>query len=89
MPEERRQPSPVAQLAQLCGWRQRQVTACFDDVDGDDARRIGKGLDGLAALLDAGAPEWLLAAEFRRRGLGDAALALRMAVIRARRVSNA
>jgi hypothetical protein len=88
MPEDRCT-SPIAELAATTGWRPQRVTACFDDVEGDDARRIGKGLDALAALLDAGATEALLAAEFRRRGLGEAALALRLAVIRARRVSKA
>jgi hypothetical protein len=81
--------SPVAELAAASGWRQQRVTACFDDVEGDDARRIGKGLDALAALLDAGGPESMLAAEFRRRGLSGAALALRLTLIRARRVSKA
>jgi hypothetical protein len=80
--------SSLAEWAAASGWSRQRVTACFDDVDGDDPRRIGKGLDALAALLDAGAPESLLAAEFRRRGLGEGALVLRMAVIRARRVSK-
>jgi hypothetical protein len=88
MPAERG-PSSIADLAAASGWRQQRVTACFDDVEGDDARLIDKGLDTLAALLDAGASESLLAAEFRRRGLGEAALALRLAVIRARRVPKA
>jgi hypothetical protein len=81
--------SPLTELAALSGWREQRVTACFDDVDSDDAKRIGKGLAALAALLDAGAPEPLLAAAFRQRGLGEAALDVRMKVIRARRASKA
>jgi hypothetical protein len=80
---------PIAELVTVSGWPQQRVTACFDDVECDDARRIGEGLEALAALLDTGAAEALLAAEFRRRGLGEAALALRLMVIRARRVSKA
>jgi hypothetical protein len=82
-------PLPIAELAALCGWRERRVSACFDDVESDDPRRIVKGLKALAALLDGGAPEALLAAEFRRRGLGEAALEMRLRVIRARPVSKA
>jgi hypothetical protein len=74
----------IAELAAASGWCQQRVTACFDDVEGDDARRIGNGLDALAALLAAGAPESLLAAEFTRRGLGPAAIEVRMSVIRSR-----
>jgi hypothetical protein len=88
MPEDRCT-SAIAGLAAASGWRRLRVSACFDDIEGDDARRIGKGLDALAALLDAGAPESLLAVEFRRSGLGEAALALRMDMIRARRLSKA
>jgi hypothetical protein len=76
--------SAIAELAAASGWRRQRVTACFDDVEGDDARRIGNGLDALAALLDAGAPESLLAEEFRRGGLGPAALKMRMSVVRSR-----
>lgn len=79
-------------MAELTAWfteRRQRVTACFDDVDGDDTTRIDCGLRALAALLDAGMPEALVAAEFRRRGLGDAALEARMAMIRARRSSKA
>jgi hypothetical protein len=63
------------------------VSACFDNLDGDDAPRIIRGLEAMAALLDAGAAESLVAAEFRRRGLSDGALELRLHVIRARRAS--
>jgi hypothetical protein len=84
MPADRSTASPVAELATVSGWRARRVTACFDCLDSDDTSRIGRGLEALAALLDAGAPEVLVAAEFRRRGLGEAALDVRMAVIRSR-----
>lgn len=86
MPADR-SASPVVDLAAATGWSAQRVTACFDDVDGDDVSRIGRGLIALAALLDAGAPELLVAAEFKRRGLGEAALAVRMAVIRCRQTA--
>lgn len=81
------QPLPVIELSSLSGWRRQRVTGCFDDVQSDDVSRIDKGLRALAALIDAGAPERLVAAEFSRRGLGAAAVQARMAMIRARQAA--
>jgi hypothetical protein len=78
---------PVAELSTLSGWRQQRVTGCFDDVQSDDVLRIDKGLKALAALIDAGASESLVAAEFSRRGLGVAAVQARMAMIRTRQAA--
>lgn len=78
------QPSLVTELSAWSGWRTQRVRACFDDVQSDDVLRIDKGLKALAALIDAGACERLVVAEFDRRGLGEAAIRVRIAMIRSR-----
>ena len=80
---------PFAELTAWSPERRQHLSACFDDVGGDDIARIDRGLQALAALLDAGMPEAMLVAEFRRRGLGDAALEMRMVMIRARQGGKA
>lgn len=80
---------PIFAMAALTGWREARIRRCFNDVACDDPVRIGRGLDGIAALLDAGAPEAWVAAIFRRRGLVGSALDVRLALIRDRRVPRA